>query len=239
MPKPLRSYLDGDTLPARALNFLTAFREVKVLALAVTLTNIGGVGYGIAFYWAQLHETVWYLLPVVPDSPTGPFLMVLVYLLWWFRGRARSPPLELLAFVSLVKYGVWTVLVFWLYRTDFFAPDRAGLTQTLLALHVAEAVEAGVLLKGMRVPRIPLSAAVAAWLAFGDFSDYVLGTHPRLPRGIDPTLGAQVVPSITMALTIICYLMAILWCRRLAKVPQPALGGNDHGPKRAPPPGPL
>ncbi len=235
MPKPFRSYFEGATVAERALNFLTAFREVRVLALAVTLTNIGGVAYGIYFYWAQLHETVWYLLPVVPDSPTGPFFMVLVFGLWWFGGKTRSPTLELLAFVSLVKYGIWTVLVFWLYRADFFAPDRAQLTQTLLVLHFAEAVEAGILLKGMRLPRLPLAAAAAAWFAFGDFSDYALGTHPRLPQGIDPALGTQVVPSMTVALTIICYLSAILWCGRLARAPQPDGEGGASDSKRPPP----
>ncbi len=209
------------------MNFLTAFREVKVLALAVTLTNIGGVAYGIMFYWAQLHETPWYLLPVVPDSPTGPFFMVIVFSLWWFRGRARSPTLELLAFVSLLKYGIWTVLVFWLYRADFFAPDRAPLTQTLLALHIAEAIEAGVLLKGMARPRALWAALAAAWFTIGDFSDYALGTHPRLPQGIDPALGTQVVPSMTVALTIICYLAAILWCRHLARAPRLSRGGKN------------
>lgn len=194
----------------------------------MTLTNIGGVAYGIYFYWAQLHETPWYLVPVVPDSPTGPFFMVVVFSLWWFRGRSRSPTLELLAFVSLLKYGIWTVLVFWLYRADFFAPDRAQLTQTLLALHIAEAVEAGVLLKGMALPRARWAALAAAWLAVGDFSDYVLGTHPRLPQGIDPGLGTQVVPSMTVALTIICYLAAILWCRRLARASR-ASGGGKNG----------
>jgi len=238
--RPLRSYLEGATLADRALNFLTAFREVKVLALAVTLTNVGGVAYGIMFYWAQLNETPWYLLPLVPDSPTGPFLMVLVFALWWFRGQMRSPALELLAFVSLLKYGVWTVLVFWLYRADFFAPDRAPLTQTLLALHTAEAVQAGVLLKGMRLPRASFAALAGGWLALGDFSDYVLGTHPRLPQGIDPALGTQVVPSMTVALTIICYLAAILWCRRLERSPQAKGGKDDHVAPRDPPPrGPL
>lgn len=235
MAQPLAAYLKGETIPARALNFLTAFREVKFLALAITLTNVGGVAYGIAFYWAQLHETPWYLLPVVPDSPSGPFLMVAVFLLWWFRGHSRSPTLELLAFVSLVKYGVWTVLVFWLYRADFFAPDRAQLTQTLLALHLAEAVEAGILLKGMRLPQARLAASAGAWLAFGDFSDYVLGTHPRLPQGIDPALATQVVPSITVALTIICYLAAILWCRRLGRPMQPDGQTYDENPGAPPP----
>ncbi len=196
------------------LNLLSAFREVKALALAITLTNVGGVAYGVYYYWDQLGATAWYLLPFVPDSPTGPFLMTVVFALWWLRGRTRNSTLELVAFVSLVKYGIWTVVVFWIYRDAFFAPERAELTNTLLVLHLAEAAEAGILIKGMRLPR-PFWALIAAgWLALGDFSDYVLGTHPYLPAGLDPSVGARTIPLITVALTIICFLGAILLARR-------------------------
>lgn len=205
-----------------------------MLALAVTATNIGGVGYGLYFYWAQLNATPFYLLPFVPDSPTGPFLMVLVFGLWWLAGKARNRTLELLAFVSLLKYGIWTVAVFWLYRDDFFSPARVQLTQTLLALHAAEALEAGVLLKGMRLPPLRWAGGAAVWSFAGDFSDYVLGTHPVLPKGLDPSLAASVVPLMTVALTIICYLAAIAWCRRVgpprgAEKPGTLEGGEGNG----------
>lgn len=216
--QPLKSYLAGATLAERAVNLLSAFREVKLLAFVVTAVNIGGVAYGIIFYWKQLNATVWYLLPFVPDSPTGPFLMIMVFALWWFKGRRRNPTLELLAFIALLKYGVWTVLVFWLYRDAFFAPPRADLTDILLVLHIGEALQAGILLKGMRFPAPRWAAFVALWLLLGDFSDYVLGTHPYLPDGFDPDVGARVVPVMTVALTIICYLAALLWCRRLKRL---------------------
>jgi uncharacterized membrane protein YpjA len=177
----------------------------------------------------------------VPDSPTGPFLMVIVFGLWWFNGKKRNPTLELLAFVELVKYGVWTVLIFWLYRADFFAPDRAELTNQLLVLHMAEAVQAGVLLKGMRLPSVRWVAFAGAWLALGDFCDYGLGslsTHPRLPGGLDPTLGQQTVPFMTIALTVICYLAAILLARRGTppRGDQPPEALDDAASTNDPPP---
>ena len=224
---PLRWYLRGDTLGGRAINFLSAFREVRSLALAVTVTNVVGVAYGVYFYWDQLLHTPWYLLPFVPDSPTGPFLMILIYGLWWFNGKTRSATLELIAFVELVKYGVWTVIVFWLYRDAFFAPDRAQLTTTLLVLHLAEALQAGVLLKGMKRPPIRWAVLAAVWLGLGDFCDYALGTHPRLPQGFDPALGAAVVPSITVALTIICYLAAIMLARPGRHPPREHMDRDD------------
>lgn len=217
----LRSHLAGDTAGQRAINFLSAFRDVKALALVVTLTNLGGVAYGVVYYWDQLNETVWYLLPFVPDSPTGPFFMVAVYALWWFRGKQRSPTLELLAFCFLLKYGIWTLIMFGLYQDYFFTPSAAALSTTLFWLHFGEALEAGVLLKGMRAPRAAPAAAVLGWMLLGDFCDYVLGTHPRVPESAPEY---AVVPSITVALTFITYLVALGWCRHHAAAATPAVG---------------
>jgi uncharacterized membrane protein YpjA len=228
---PLAWYLRGDTAAQRTLNFLSAFREVRALALAVTATNVAGVAYGVYFYWDQLLATPWYLLPFVPDSPTGPFLMVIIYGLWWFEGKTRSAALELLAFVALVKYGIWTVVMFWLYRDAFFAPERAALTNTLLVLHIAEALQAGVLLKGMKRPRVLTAALIAGWLALGDFCDYALGTHPRLPQGMDPALAAAVVPSVTVSLTIICFLAALGLARPGSHPPREHLDRDDVDPR--------
>lgn len=209
----LRSYLAGQTGGQKALKFLSAFREVKALALAVTLTNIGGVAYGVYYYWDQLLETDWYLLPFVPDSPAGPFLMIIIFALWWFQDGRRSATLEVLAFCLLVKYGIWTLVMFWLYASYFFAPQAAPLSHTLLWLHLGEALEAGILLKGMRWPRMDLAGIVLAWMLLGDFSDYVLGTHPRLPVSAPEFV---VVPFLTVALTFISFLVALRWCRTVA-----------------------
>ncbi|HEX9708606.1 MAG TPA: DUF1405 domain-containing protein [Candidatus Thermoplasmatota archaeon] len=218
MAAGLGALVAGGTPGERLLNFLAAFRERKALALAVTATNIGGVAYGVFYYWDHFLDTAWYLLPFVPDSPVGPFLMVLVYGLWWMRGRRRSPLLELLAFCFLVKFGVWTVIMFPLYSQYFFTPEAAALSTTLFCLHIGEALEAGILLKGMRMPALPLSAFALGWILLGDFSDYVLATHPRVPGGA-PVFA--IVPFITVALTLISFLVAVGWCRHLAP-PAPA-----------------
>jgi uncharacterized membrane protein YpjA len=211
---PLRSYIAGATPAERVVNVLSAFREVWPIALAVTIVNIGGVAYGIYYYWDQLLATPFYLVPFVPDSPSGPFMMIIVFALWWFRGRQRSPTTELLAFVWLVKYGVWTLLAFWLYADYFFAPQRAALSSTLFWFHFGEIMEAGVLLKGMKFPRPKWAAFAMGWILLGDFTDYVFDTHPRLPQGL-PMPAA--VPLISVALSFICYLLALGWCRRLTR----------------------
>lgn len=223
MADGLRSYLTGASAGARAVNFLSAFREVKALAIAVTLTNLGGIAYGVVYYWDQLNETAWYLVPFVPDSPTGPFFMVLVYGLWWFRGKQRSAALELFAFCFLLKYGIWTLLMFGLYADYFFTPQAAGLSTALFWLHFGEALEAGVLLKGMARPSVPWAALVMGWMLLGDAVDYTLGTHPRVPESAPEF---EVVPYITVALTFISFLVALGWCRHHAAAGPPGQSGS-------------
>ncbi len=204
---------------------------MKLLAAAVTITNIGGIAYGVVYYWDQLLETPWYLLPFVPDSPTGPFFMIAVFSLWWLEGKRRSPVLELLAFCFLLKYGIWTLLMFGLYADYFFTPQAAALSTTLFWLHFGEALEAGILLKGMRLPSAWAAGAVLGWMLLGDFCDYVLATHPRVPESAPEF---AIVPYITVALTFICFLLAVGWCRR---PPAPAKPGvralaEEEGPHR-------
>jgi uncharacterized membrane protein YpjA len=236
--EPLRSYIAGATVGERALNFLSAFREVWPLAIVVTVINIGGVAYGIYYYWDQLLATPAYLLPFVPDSPAGPFLLILVYALWWFRGKRRSPVLELFAFVWLLKYSIWTMLAFGLYADYFFTPERAQLSTTLFWFHFGEGLEAGILLKGMQFPRPSWAAFAMFWILLGDFCDYALDTHPRLPVGLSAFAW---VPVITVALSFICYLVALGWCRHLAGKPAgvaATAGEHHHDHDRPAAPGP-
>ena len=229
MAPGLRSLLEGDTAAERALNFFAGFREVKALAFIVTATNIGGVGYGIYYYWEQLLATPWYLLPFVPDSPSGPFLMVIIFALWWFKGQRRSPTLEVLAFCFLIKFGVWTLVAFALFWDVFFAPAAASLSGTLLILHFMEAMSAAMLLKGMRLPSLPLGAFALGWMLLGDYCDYNLGAHPRLPPG---THEVGWIPFMTVALTFICFFVAVGWCRHVAAPAPagPARAAHDEGP---------
>jgi uncharacterized membrane protein YpjA len=220
--------LAGETPGQKALNFLAAFRDVKGLAIAVTLTNIGGVAYGLYYYWDQFHETAWYLLPFVPDSPVGPFLMLGVFVLWWRGGKRRSPLLELLAFCFLLKYGIWTLFMFGLYAEYFFTPAAAALSTALFWLHFGEGIEAGILLKGMRLPSARSTAGVLGVLLLWDLADYGLGTHPRVPESAPEF---AVVPFITVALSFICFLVAVGWCRHHARagLPAPAREGGTDG----------
>ena len=73
------------------------------------ICNILGTIYGYDWYSGQLYITPTYFLPFVPDSPTASlFLSIAIGLLLLNRS---SSIIQALAFVTLVKYGVWAVIM--------------------------------------------------------------------------------------------------------------------------------
>ncbi|MGH2690720.1 MAG: hypothetical protein ACRDKW_18205, partial [Actinomycetota bacterium] len=66
-------------------------------------------------------------------------------------------------------------------------------------------------------------------MLLGDFCDYNLNTHPRLPPG---THDVWWIPYMTVALTFICFFIAVGWCRRAGAraAPGPARAAHDEGP---------
>lgn len=73
------------------------------------ICNVLGTIYGYDWYSGQLYITPTYFLPFVPDSPTASlFLSIAIGLLLFNRS---SSIIEALAFVTLVKYGVWAVIM--------------------------------------------------------------------------------------------------------------------------------
>lgn len=73
------------------------------------ICNVLGTIYGYDWYSGQLYITPTYFLPFVPDSPTASlFLSIAIGLLLLNRS---SSIIQALAFVTLVKYGVWAVIM--------------------------------------------------------------------------------------------------------------------------------
>ena len=85
---------------------ILAHRSVLWMLLIV---NVIGTIYGYIWYRYQLAETPAIFLPFVPDSPTASLFFVLV--LTAFLLRRHFPLLEALAITTLVKYGIWAVVM--------------------------------------------------------------------------------------------------------------------------------
>ncbi|MBX6377190.1 MAG: DUF1405 domain-containing protein [Clostridia bacterium] len=162
------------------------------------LVAVNGLGTLYGFYWyrAQLAATPPVYWPVIPDSP-GASLLFTLLLLSLLAGR-RRPALAAFAYLSMIKYGLWTVLVM---GHLWFVGGVVPFDSVYLSLsHLGMAVEAWLYLRAYR-PRLPWALAAAAWLLFNDYMDYVHGFHPVLPEpAIEPLVATWAVGLTLLAL---------------------------------------
>ncbi|MDR3566064.1 MAG: DUF1405 domain-containing protein [Negativicutes bacterium] len=151
--------------------------------IALVCVNLVGTVWGVLWYWEQLQETPWYLLPVVPDSPLHAMLFG-IFIFWLLANNASlwTPWRSFIAWagaLGVVKYGLWTTVILSQY---LLAPGSYPVAQDWMLY----ASHGGMALQGLvYMDKLPQKAAPAAWallwFALNDFCDYVLMTHPRLP----------------------------------------------------------
>lgn len=143
--------------------------------------NLGGSLYGFWWYRNQLLSTPWWQWPLVPDSPGATFLLML-WLAFRLAGtnwkRTAIQVLGAIAFVSNMKYGLWTAVVL------SAAGIRYGWEWEFVYLTLSHL---GMWLQGFIFARFyapgTVAAAVALLYMWGqDLVDYrILMTHPTLP----------------------------------------------------------
>ncbi|WP_290751211.1 DUF1405 domain-containing protein [Exiguobacterium sp. UBA3968] len=157
----------------------TLLRHKAVLWI-VGLINLAGTLYGYYWYEPQLATSKWYFYPFIPDSPTASLFFTIIVFLWIF-GR-RSHLFEALAFVTLIKYGVWAVVMNALMLNEL-GTSNAYLTTMALMLMVSHGAMAfqALLFSPLMTFRIKELVLVAIWVVHNDVVDYVLGQWPRYP----------------------------------------------------------
>lgn len=138
------------------------------------IVNFFGTAYGYYWYKSQLVETPPKFLAFVPDSPTASlfFLFVLVA---FFLGR-NWPLFEALAMVTLVKYGIWAVVMNLLVFIVSGEIDGIGLM--LMISHGAMAVQ-GILYSPFYRFKLWHLVITAIWTLHNDVIDYVFLMLPR------------------------------------------------------------
>lgn len=145
------------------------------------LANVTGVLVGVRYYVETMPDVFTFAWPFYADSPTAIFLALLsltTLLANLGKGLDEAPQnlplafLHTLAFVWLVKYGLWTVLVINLQFTAYFPAlwDYFGIGIT----HLLFVVEAFLIPYYGRTTRGALVAALAL-LLINDFLDYWMG----------------------------------------------------------------
>lgn len=168
----------------------------------LVLVNVLAILVGLRFYvqgdqLAASSAAVW---PVIIDSPLAvawmaASLFVLsgaggtdAYRHSWFHDL-----IDTLAFVSLLKYGAWTVIAVNYFFGAYFPAPWAYFG--ILFTHLVMVGEAFLLPYYARTSKPALGVALA-WLLLNDVADYYFGLAPRL-RGDE--LGP--LPAITVGLT--------------------------------------
>lgn len=146
----------------------------RSVLMLLFIVNFLGTAYGYYWYKYQLAETPPIFLLFVPDSPTASLFFVFV-LLAFLLGR-NWPLFEALAIVTLVKYGIWAVVMNGLVFILSGELDGAGLM--LMFSHGAMAVQ-GILYAPFYRFKVGHLIVTAIWTLHNDVIDYVYFMMPQ------------------------------------------------------------
>lgn len=148
---------------------------------AVLVINLFGSLYGFYWYRGQLFDSPRWQWLIIPDSPGSTFLLC-IWLAFLLAGVDWKKPammwLGAIAFVSNMKYGLWTATV--LPEAGF----KFGWEFDFIHLSISHAAMwvQGMLFARYYRPTLVPAIGAFAWMGFQDLMDYwVLGTHPTLP----------------------------------------------------------
>lgn len=137
------------------------------------IVNLLGTIYGYVWYGNQLKNTPVIFLPFVPDSPTAS-LFFTIFLFFIIKGK-QVPYIEALAFTTLVKYGIWAVVMNLL--TLYVNGSLSWQAYMLIASHGAMALQA-FLYSPLYSFKLKHLAVAGIWLLHNEIIDYVFGMMP-------------------------------------------------------------
>jgi uncharacterized membrane protein YpjA len=146
-------------------------RSILYLLLIV---NFLGTVYGYYWYRFQLVDTPPKFLAFVPDSPTASLFFVFV-LIAFILGK-NWPLMEALAIVTLVKYGIWAVVMNGLVLG--ISGELDGVSLMLMLSHGAMAVQ-GILYAPFYRFKMWHLVVTGIWTLHNDVIDYVFFMMPR------------------------------------------------------------
>jgi len=148
----------------------------RAILWLLLIINIAGTIYGYIWYGSQLSDTPAIFLPFVPDSPTASLFFVFV-LIAFLLGK-NWPLFEALAIITLIKYGVWAVVMNLLVYKVTGELDIIALM--LIFSHGAMAVQGMLFAPFYRIKRWHVVVA-SVWTLHNDVIDYVFFMLPRYP----------------------------------------------------------
>ena len=178
----------------------------KSFLVLLFIINLFGTIYGYIWYGSQLKvtEPIFYLF--VPDSPTASLFFTIALAGWIFGKNFKL--IEALAVVTLIKYGVWAVVMNLLTFVENGELSPAG--WMLVASHGLMAVQA--ILYANRYKYTYVHVVIAAvWTLHNDVIDYVFGQMPHY--NVINNYSAQ-IGYFTFWLSIVCIFIAYFFSKR-------------------------
>lgn len=173
--------------------YLITRKEILVLLLII---NVLGTIYGYYWYGYQLEETPAIFLIFVPDSPTASLFFCFVLVA--FLLKKNWPLIEALAIITLVKYGIWAVVMNLL--TLMITGELHWTGYMLMFSHLAMAIEGILYAPYYRFKWIHIVIA-GIWTLHNDIIDYLFLMYPRY------TIIGDYLPQIgyfTFWLSVVC-----------------------------------
>ena len=183
--------------------YLMNHRAFLSLLLVV---NLFGTIYGYYWYKGQLAATdpIYYIF--VPDSPTASLFFCFA-IIGWLLGK-HYKLMEVLALITLIKYGLWAVVMNLLTLAETGELGAAG--WMLVASHFLMAVQAVLYLPKYRFEMWHVMVG-AIWTLHNDVIDYLFGQMPfyRVINQYPSEIGY-----FTFWLSIACITLAFLESRK-------------------------
>lgn len=178
----------------------------KSFLVLLFIINLAGTIYGYIWYGWQLAITKPIFLIFVPDSPTAS-LFFTIAIGGWLVGK-NFKFVEALAFITLIKYGVWAVMMNLLTLAEVGSIGPLG--WMLVFSHGAMAVQALLYGNFYRFSTVHIVVA-AVWTLHNDVIDYVFG---QMPIYYDIMQYSAYIGYFTFWLSMLCIALAILNMKR-------------------------
>ncbi|MCL6459023.1 MAG: DUF1405 domain-containing protein [Gorillibacterium sp.] len=206
-----------------------AFLTSRSILYCLFWVNLLGTIYGYYWYGQQLIDTAkekpWWMLILVPDSPTGSllFTFALLYLIIdsyrkdrhqevdqrvRMGGRLRNI-IEAMACAASFKYGVWAVSI--IIADNYLGNSANWIDGMLSASHLGMAAEALLFARFFKLTPLGLAFG-AVWMFASDIVDYSFGVYPSLSYVLVDKLST--VALMTYLLSVITLLLFVWIARR-------------------------
>lgn len=167
---------------------------MNLIKLAFIFLCLVSFFFGYASYsnmFPDFNPALWVF---IPDCPLYVALLLIIVLL-----DIKSDAFRFLAGAGLVKYGLWTLMIFALYPEQYFSDLYVRQTMVLVVGHILMVLSPLIVVPKKIDARIML--LVVVWFLLNDFVDYEMGTLPKFPDGhLDLVIPATVALSVLSVL---------------------------------------